>query len=113
VACGYVSSVAYVFLADQERDKIFTAAFASHISGHVSNRPARADLVATVGEMGPAAVLERLRQRMLADPEGRRILQERPIVTVSTAVGNGMCGILWYGTSNLLLPITFNHGVAA
>ncbi len=45
-------------------------------------RPARADLVATVGETTGVFVLERLRQRMQSDPVGAEILRERPLVTV-------------------------------
>mmetsp|Transcript_8693 Transcript_8693/g.15023 ORF Transcript_8693/g.15023 Transcript_8693/m.15023 type:complete len:240 (+) Transcript_8693:75-794(+) len=44
-------------------------------------RPQRADLVATVAETTGTWHLERLRARMQADPEGRQVLAERPLVT--------------------------------
>lgn len=50
--------------------------------------PRRADLVATVGETAPGTVpaLRHLRDRMLASPEGRDVLRERPRLTArSTA----------------------------
>jgi hypothetical protein len=48
-------------------------------------RPARADLVATVGETFGDAAIRRMRDRMRGDPDGRRILAERPHITVRRA----------------------------
>lgn len=43
--------------------------------------PQRADLVATVGETSAGPALAAIRGRMLRDPEGRRVLQDKPRVT--------------------------------
>ena len=51
-------------------------------------RPERGDLVATVAETTGVGALRLLRDRMRADPEGSRILSERPRVTVR---GNAAC----------------------
>lgn len=45
-------------------------------------RPQRADLVGTVAETTGLPVLRQLRDRMAEDPEGARILKERPRITV-------------------------------
>ena len=52
-----------------------------------SSRPERADLVGTVAEATGVWALHQLRDRMRADPEGRRILEERPRVTVGAECG--------------------------
>ena len=44
--------------------------------------PARADLVAALGETTGQPAFERMRARMAADSTGRRILAERPRVVV-------------------------------
>ena len=46
--------------------------------------PARADLVAALGETTGQWAFERMRARMTADVTGRRILAERPRITVCT-----------------------------
>ncbi|KAK2076314.1 hypothetical protein QBZ16_000838 [Prototheca wickerhamii] len=43
-------------------------------------RPQRADLVATVGETSAGPALAAIKRRMLRDPEGRRVLEDRPRV---------------------------------
>lgn len=47
-------------------------------------RPARGDLVATVGETLGEAPMRALRDRMLAHPEGRQVLADRPRITVGS-----------------------------
>jgi hypothetical protein len=54
----------------------------NHPSPPPNHRPARADLVATVGETWGEAAVKLMRDRMRADPTGRQILAERPRVTV-------------------------------
>lgn len=44
--------------------------------------PARADLVAALGETTGDWALRAMRQRMAASPTGRQILVERPRITV-------------------------------
>ena len=57
----------------------------------LTDRPERADLVGAVAETTGTWSLHQLRDRMRSDPEGRRILDERPRVTVSeTAVCRGI-----------------------
>ena len=51
------------------------------------SRPDRADLVGAVAETTGTWALGQLRDRMRADPEGRRILEERPRVNVSVLGG--------------------------
>eukprot|EP00934_Nitzschia_sp_Nitz4_P005567 Nitzschia sp. Nitz4//scaffold1_size375055//325377//326312//NITZ4_000332-RA/size375055-augustus-gene-0.733-mRNA-1//-1//CDS//3329541213//5557//frame0 len=46
--------------------------------------PIRADAVAALGEITGPLTLERLRQQMKAHPDGKRILQDRPIVSKAT-----------------------------
>jgi ubiquinone biosynthesis protein COQ4 len=46
--------------------------------------PSRADLVADVGELTGGFALARMRDKMAADPTGRRILQLRPRVNASS-----------------------------
>ncbi|KAG0221849.1 Ubiquinone biosynthesis protein [Actinomortierella wolfii] len=46
--------------------------------------PYRGDMVAALGEATGGIFLERIRDQMLQDPEGRRILRERPIITSET-----------------------------
>ncbi|KAF9194737.1 Ubiquinone biosynthesis protein [Haplosporangium sp. Z 767] len=43
--------------------------------------PLRGDMVAALGETTGGIFLERIRDQMLQDPEGRRILRERPTIT--------------------------------
>ena len=43
--------------------------------------PTRADAVAALGEITGPLTLRRIHDRMVADPTGRRILLERPVVT--------------------------------
>ncbi|KAG0258832.1 Ubiquinone biosynthesis protein [Mortierella polycephala] len=43
--------------------------------------PLRGDMVAALGETTGSIFLERIRDQMLQDPEGRRILRERPAIT--------------------------------
>jgi hypothetical protein len=80
---------------------------------HTCTRPQRADLVAVVGETWGESAFSAMRDRMRADPVGRRILEDRPLVTVrgwggwggggggggggdkGVAGGNGGCG--WVG----------------
>lgn len=49
--------------------------------------PRRADLVAVLGETAPATVraLRRLHNRMLASPEGRDVLREKPRISAASA----------------------------
>ena len=54
-----------------------------------NDRPQRADLVGTVAETSSTFVLDGLRRRMQADPEGRVVLAEQPRVTVRR------CGKVW------------------
>ena len=42
------------------------------------------DMVAAVGDLTSGPVLPTLRDQMLASPEGRRILKERPRINTST-----------------------------
>jgi ubiquinone biosynthesis protein COQ4 len=46
--------------------------------------PTRADAVAALGEITGPLTLQRLAQQMKQDPVGRRILQDRPIVSKAT-----------------------------
>jgi ubiquinone biosynthesis protein COQ4 len=46
--------------------------------------PARQDMVAALGETTGLGALKRMRNEMLQDPIGRRILRERPIVHTTT-----------------------------
>ncbi|THG93949.1 hypothetical protein EW026_g7414 [Hermanssonia centrifuga] len=46
--------------------------------------PQRDDMVAAVGDLTSGPVLPTLRDRMLASPEGRRILKERPRINTKT-----------------------------
>ncbi|CAM9669978.1 unnamed protein product, partial [Ectocarpus sp. 6 AP-2014] len=46
--------------------------------------PERADMVATLGEVTGRLALEQLYRSMLADPEGREILRERPVINEAT-----------------------------
>ncbi|CAM9532375.1 unnamed protein product [Discosporangium mesarthrocarpum] len=46
--------------------------------------PERADMVAALGEMTGRVALERLYRTMLADPEGRKVLQARPVINEAT-----------------------------
>jgi len=46
--------------------------------------PTRADAVAALGEITGPLTLRRIHDRMVADPTGRRILLERPVVTKAT-----------------------------
>ncbi|KAH9276919.1 hypothetical protein BASA83_000431 [Batrachochytrium salamandrivorans] len=43
--------------------------------------PTRADMVAALGETTGELVLSRIRDKMLLDPTGRRILRERPLIS--------------------------------
>ena len=65
------------------------AALAALAAAGALARPARGDLVAVVGEAWGAAAARGMRDRMRADPEGRRILAERPRVTVRRGGGGG------------------------
>ncbi|KAG2490359.1 hypothetical protein HYH03_011161 [Edaphochlamys debaryana] len=65
-------------------------------------RPARADLVAAVGETTGEWLLPYIRDRMKRDPVGRRILEERPRVTDETMASSA-------GHP----PGTFGHAYAA
>ncbi|KAG1664273.1 hypothetical protein FOA52_009775 [Chlamydomonas sp. UWO 241] len=44
-------------------------------------RPQRADLVGTVAETSGVYAIRQLRDRMAADPEGRKVLEDRPRIT--------------------------------
>lgn len=46
--------------------------------------PARADLVAALGETTGTFALSRMHQQMLGDPVGQRILREKPRITDET-----------------------------
>ncbi|KAJ3343376.1 Ubiquinone biosynthesis protein [Gonapodya sp. JEL0774] len=46
--------------------------------------PTRADMVAALGETTGPVALRQVRDKMLQDPIGRRILRERPVVNSST-----------------------------
>ncbi|KAF9539485.1 Ubiquinone biosynthesis protein [Mortierella hygrophila] len=46
--------------------------------------PLRGDMVAALGETTSGIFLNRIRDQMLQDPEGRRILRERPVITSET-----------------------------
>eukprot|EP00537_Pseudo-nitzschia_pungens_P003550 CAMPEP_0172374880 /NCGR_PEP_ID=MMETSP1060-20121228/58133_1 /TAXON_ID=37318 /ORGANISM="Pseudo-nitzschia pungens, Strain cf. cingulata" /LENGTH=253 /DNA_ID=CAMNT_0013101737 /DNA_START=104 /DNA_END=865 /DNA_ORIENTATION=+ len=46
--------------------------------------PTRADAVAALGEITGPLTLRRIHDRMMADPTGRQILRERPVVTKAT-----------------------------
>lgn len=46
--------------------------------------PTRADAVAGLGEITGQVSLERIQEQMMADPTGKRILQDRPVVRKST-----------------------------
>lgn len=46
--------------------------------------PTRADAVAGLGEITGQVSLERIRDQMMADPTGRRILEDRPVVQKAT-----------------------------
>ena len=48
------------------------------------NDPTRADLVSAVGDLTSSAALVKLEKRMMADPQGKLILEERPRVTSIT-----------------------------
>ncbi|RUP47834.1 coenzyme Q biosynthesis protein Coq4-domain-containing protein, partial [Jimgerdemannia flammicorona] len=63
------------------RQKVFLAAGSAVTA--LSN-PLRGDMVATLGETTGHLFLERMRDRMLEDPMGRRILRERPVVNSQT-----------------------------
>lgn len=65
-------------------------------------KPARADLVAAVGELTGTRAFERMCARMKADPVGQRILSERPRITVRASNSSwARCGML---THPLLWP---------
>lgn len=49
-----------------------------------AQRPARADLVAALGETTGYAALQALRRRMASDSVGKQILQDRPRITDAT-----------------------------
>ena len=49
-------------------------------------RPARADLVATVGELTGTSAFRRMHNRMQTSPSGRDVLAERPRVTVRFSI---------------------------
>lgn len=46
--------------------------------------PTRADAVAGLGEVTGQVSLERIHEQMMADPTGRRILEDRPVVRKAT-----------------------------
>lgn len=46
--------------------------------------PTRADAVAALGDITAPVTLRRIHDRMMADPTGRRILEERPVVSKAT-----------------------------
>ncbi len=46
--------------------------------------PTRADLVSTVGDLTSFHSLKQIQLKMMADPNGRRILQDKPRVTDTT-----------------------------
>lgn len=57
--------------------------------------PARADLVATLGETTGRAAFERMRERMKSSESGRKLLRERPLLNSSVLE---QCGSLPDGT---------------
>ncbi|GJP60516.1 hypothetical protein CLOP_g17763 [Closterium sp. NIES-67] len=61
--------------------------------------PARADLVAAVGETTGGMALERIRQQMRGCAEGRALLEERPRVTDATLEAAELCGRGTFGAA--------------
>lgn len=57
---------------------------AIHYAATAFADPTRADAVAALGEVTGPVTLQRLRRDMAADPVGRQILKERPIVSKAT-----------------------------
>ncbi|XP_066466843.1 ubiquinone biosynthesis protein COQ4 homolog, mitochondrial [Tiliqua scincoides] len=55
--------------------------------------PYRHDMVAVLGETTGFLALQKLRERMRSDPEGYRILQERPRIRLSTLDVTGLRGL--------------------
>jgi ubiquinone biosynthesis protein COQ4 len=60
------------------------AALSLHAAFKALRDPARQDMVAILGETTGLEQITRIRNRMLQDPQGRRILQKRPIIHTST-----------------------------
>jgi ubiquinone biosynthesis protein Coq4 len=56
-------------------------AIAIHNATTAFTDPTRADAVAALGEVTGLVTLRKIHNRMMQDPTGRRILQERPVVT--------------------------------
>ncbi|CAI5995158.1 unnamed protein product, partial [Closterium sp. NIES-64] len=61
--------------------------------------PARADLVAAVGETTGGMALGRIRERMRTTEEGRAILEEKPRVTDTTLQAAEQCGRGTFGAA--------------
>jgi ubiquinone biosynthesis protein COQ4 len=59
-------------------------ALAIHHATTAFSDPTRADAVAALGELTGQVSLERIHQKMMADPTGQRILQDRPMVSKAT-----------------------------
>lgn len=59
-------------------------AVAIHYATTAFSDPTRADAVAALGEITGPITLQRLAQQMKRDPVGKRILQDRPIVSKAT-----------------------------
>jgi ubiquinone biosynthesis protein COQ4 len=59
-------------------------AIAIHYATTAFADPTRADAVAALGEITGQVSLQRIHQRMMDDPTGRLILQERPIISKDT-----------------------------
>eukprot|EP00980_Cylindrotheca_fusiformis_P018502 scaffold6124_cov122-Cylindrotheca_fusiformis.AAC.21 len=69
---------------NQERLPHQKLALAIHHATTAFSDPTRADAVAALGELTGQVSLERIHQKMLADPTGRRILEDRPVVSKAT-----------------------------
>ncbi|CAI7931469.1 unnamed protein product, partial [Closterium sp. NIES-54] len=61
--------------------------------------PARADLVAAVGETTGVVALRRIREQMRTTEEGRAILEEKPRVTDATLQAAEQCGRGTFGAA--------------
>lgn len=69
---------------NEPRSVVNRIAVAIHYATTAFADPTRADAVAALGEITGPLTLQRLAQQMKQDPVGRRILQDRPIVSKAT-----------------------------
>lgn len=85
------------------------------IPTHTTTRsPARGDLVAAVGETWGEGSVRLMRDRMRADPEGRRILAERPRVTVrAPCMLRALCMLSCVGHAGFTRGWTVRQAAAA